>query len=68
MLSVTYAVSLMLSVSCKPYMLNVIMLSVVMLNAVMLSVIMLSVKAPYKHRALGGQPSFSLIKLSFLHH
>jgi hypothetical protein len=29
----------MLSVTCKPFVLNVVMLSVVMLNAVMLSVV-----------------------------
>ncbi len=42
----------MLSVTCKPYMLSVVMLNVVMLcvvilNVVMLSVIMLSVVAPF---------------------
>jgi hypothetical protein len=39
--------SLMLSVTYQPLMLNVIMLSVVMLNVVMLSVVTLSVMAPF---------------------
>jgi hypothetical protein len=36
----------MLSVTCKPFMLNVAMLNVIMLNVVMLSVVMLSVVSP----------------------
>jgi len=44
MLGVLYAeLSLMLSVTNKPFMLSVIMLSVIMLSVIMLSVIMLSV-------------------------
>ncbi len=51
MLGVIYAVSIMLSFTNKPIMLNVVMLSVIMLsfiilNVVMLSVVMLSVMAP----------------------
>ncbi len=38
--------SLMLSVTCKPFMLSIIMLNVVMLSVVMLNVVMLSVVAP----------------------
>ncbi len=42
------SLSLMLSVTYKPFILSVIMLNVIMLNVVMLSVIMLSVVAPYE--------------------
>ncbi len=42
----SYAVSIMLSVSYKPYILSVVMPNVVMLSVVMLSVVMLSVFAP----------------------
>jgi hypothetical protein len=53
MLSAAYAECLILSVTCKPYLLSVVMLSVIMLNVVMLGVvmlgvIMLSVAAPRK--------------------
>ncbi len=46
MLSVIYAVCLMLSVINKPIMLSVSVLNVVMLSVVMLSVVMLNVVAP----------------------
>jgi hypothetical protein len=45
-----YALSIMLSVSYKPYILSVVMPNVVMPNVVMLSVVMLSVFAPLWHR------------------
>jgi hypothetical protein len=53
MLNFIYVVSIMLSVSNLPIvlnvvMLNVIMLNVVMLNVVMLNVVMLSVVAPFQ--------------------
>jgi hypothetical protein len=39
----------MLSVTCKQFMLSVVLLSVVMLNVIMLSVVMLSFVVPYAH-------------------
>jgi hypothetical protein len=46
MLSVMYAVSFMLGIINKPFMLSVIILNVVMLSVIMLSVVMLSVSVP----------------------
>ncbi len=52
MLRVTYAeihlcwVSLMLSVTYKPIMLNVAMVNIIMLNVIILSVVMVNVVAP----------------------
>ncbi len=43
MLSVIYAVSIMLSVAYKPIKLSVVMLTVIILSIIMLNVIMLSV-------------------------
>jgi hypothetical protein len=61
------SLSLMLSVTCNPFilsviMLNVVMLNVVMLGVVMLRVVMLSVVAPWKHHVAIMQYYYHLRK------